>query len=1020
MFRFSGRCVPRVYTQSCRSMKQGRAPRNYRTDRNIPVWNPLDCSECLSCVHVCKQNALRPFWISSERVSSPQCPPNLKTNPALEKNDGSHFSIQAAPHLCNGCGDCVSECMRQYPKGKSCLTMQPLPKQFQKQNILWDYLLSLPLWTSPDTCTQCGKCISACPTDAMRAFYLTEEQLRDAPPGFPASRATVSDKTSAEHNKMATAGMYYSLSPTGDCTACQKCIVACEVDPPCLTLHSGVSAHKQVESFLSFAHRSTSTYRMNEIIKRKQLANKITELVVKCPNIARSCLPGHFVIVRMNEGAERIPLTIADFNRAEGTITLVIQDVGASTNRLCALRSGDRMTDVLGPLGHPSEIQLYGRVVVIGGGVGIAPAHPVARDLRQIGNYVTSIIGAKNKDLLFWEDEMRQVSDSLVVTTDDGSHGDHGLVTKSLQKLIDAGEQIDLVFAVGPAVMMSAVEKVTNAKTNPSLKGKTIPTVVSINSVMVDGTGMCGGCRVSIGDKTLFTCVDGPEFDAHLVNFKELLSRQGMYKAEEDSSRTRQDKCRAQEQKIAKKRTPMPEQDPKIRNKNFEEVALGYTPELARAEARRCLQCVSAPCSGGCPVMIDIPKFIKAIADGDFRAALEIIKDKNCLPGITGRVCPQETQCERKCVLEKEAEGPIAIGRLERFVADYDMVYGSRAAPLEVKKTGKKVAMIGGGPASLTCAGDLAKLGYDVTIFEALHKMGGVLVYGIPEFRLPKRLVQRECDYLMELGVKFELNRPIGPCGTVQDLMQKEGWNSVFIATGAGLPWFVGIPGENLNGVITSNEYLTRVNLMKAFDNGSPTPVMKGRNVCVVGGGNVAMDAARCAVRMGADNVYLVYRRTRAEMPARAEEIHHAFQEGVKLMPLTAPIRIIGNDQGWVTGVECLKMELSGKDKSGRPRPVPVKGSEHVIAIDQFIVAIGNGPNPMLTKTFPEMLLNKNGNIVCDKKMRASVPGVFAGGDIVTGAATVIEAMGAGKIAAQSIHEWLSSTKELKWPTLKI
>jgi glutamate synthase (NADPH/NADH) small chain len=450
----------------------------------------------------------------------------------------------------------------------------------------------------------------------------------------------------------------------------------------------------------------------------------------------------------------------------------------------------------------------------------------------------------------------------------------------------------------------------------------------------------------------------------------------------------------------------MPEQDAAVRAHNFSEVALGYTPEMAIAEAKRCLQCEKPFCVDGCPVNVKIPQFIAEIAEGRFLAAAKVLKETNNLPAVCGRVCPQETQCEAKCVLGKKGE-PVAIGRLERFAADYEAAQGEAALPMIPAASGKRVAVVGAGPAGLTAAADLALLGHQPVIFEALHAPGGVLAYGIPEFRLPKAIVKRECDYLKNLGVDIKLDYPIGPSLTVNDLLTN-GFDAVFIGSGAGLPWFLDIPGENLNGVYSSNEILTRINLMKAYQFPKyDTPVLVGKNVCVCGGGNVAMDAARSMLRLGAESVTLVYRRTKNELPARVEEVHHALEEGVKLLELTAPIEVLGDDKGWVTGLKCLRMELGEPDASGRRRPVEVKGSEHVVPCDQLIVAIGNGPNPILTKSFPELTLNKRGNIPVDESMMTNVQGVFAGGDIVTGAATVIEAMGAGKKAAAAIDQYL-------------
>ncbi|HON39622.1 MAG: NADPH-dependent glutamate synthase [Desulfomonilia bacterium] len=456
-------------------------------------------------------------------------------------------------------------------------------------------------------------------------------------------------------------------------------------------------------------------------------------------------------------------------------------------------------------------------------------------------------------------------------------------------------------------------------------------------------------------------------------------------------------------------RQPMPEQDPQVRKRNFDEVPLGYTPEMAKTEALRCIQCKKPECVEGCPVEVDIPGFIALIAEGKFIEAAKKIKQTNALPAVCGRVCPQEVQCEVRCVRGKKAE-PVAIGRLERFVADYERAAGEVSIPKIATKTGKKIAVVGSGPAGLTVAGDLVQLGHDVTIFEALHAAGGVLVYGIPEFRLPKAIVAAEVDYLKKLGVKIETSNVIGKVATVDELFA-EGYDAVFLGTGAGLPSFMNIPGENLNGVYSANEYLTRSNLMKAYRFPEyDTPIVRGKNVAVIGGGNVAMDAARTAMRLGADHVYLVYRRSRQEMPARIEEIHHAEEEGIEFHLLTNPIRYIGNDKGWVKGIECLRMELGEPDDSGRRRPVPIKGSEFIKEVDTVVVAIGSGSNPLVQSTTPGLNTNKWNYIIADEETgQTSREGVFAGGDIVTGSATVILAMGAGRKAARAMHKYVMS-----------
>lgn len=455
------------------------------------------------------------------------------------------------------------------------------------------------------------------------------------------------------------------------------------------------------------------------------------------------------------------------------------------------------------------------------------------------------------------------------------------------------------------------------------------------------------------------------------------------------------------------KKVPIPEQDPQVRNKNFDEVALGYTEEMAIEEAKRCLNCKHKPCIAGCPVNVQIPEFISLIAEGKFAEAYETIIQTNSLPAVCGRVCPQETQCEQRCVRGIKGE-PVAIGRLERFAADWAMKHLEKTYE-KTPRNGKKVAVIGSGPSGLSCAGDLIKMGYDVTIFEAFHTAGGVLVYGIPEFRLPKALVQKEIDGLLAQGVEIRTNMVIGKTFTIDELFQ-EGYSAVFIGSGAGLPNFMNIPGENLNGVYSANEFLTRINLMKAYKNDADTPIKRGKTVAVVGGGNVAMDAARSAIRLGADKVYIIYRRSEKELPARLEEIHHAKEEGIIFKFLTNPIRILGDENGWVTGLECVEMELGEPDASGRRRPVVKEGSQHILEVDTVIISIGTSPNPLIRGTTPDLETNQWGCIVADEQTgQTSKEGVFAGGDAVTGAATVILAMGAGKAAAKAIDEYIKS-----------
>jgi len=747
--------------------------------------------------------------------------------------------------------------------------------------------------------------------------------------------------------------------------------------------------------------------KLNAIVHKECIAPSITLFKIHTPIVANAVKAGQFVVVRTDDYAERVPLTVADKDLKEETITLIVQVIGTTTRKMDSLGVGDSFLDVVGPLGMPTDIEKVGTVVCIGGGVGVAPVYPITRALKEAGNRIISIIGSRTKEMLILEKEMKAISDELYIATDDGSEGHHGFVTDVLKKLLADGMEIDEVVAIGPGIMMKAVSDITR---EPGIK-----TIVSLNSLMVDGTGMCGGCRISVGGETKFVCVDGPEFDGHQVDFAELMQRSEMYVREEHRAMWDYE-CRLQEAeknlKRANKREPMPKQDPKMRIQNFDEVALGYSREQAMREASRCLQCKKAFCVEGCPVDIDIPAFIAKIREGDFMGAIHKIKEKNSLPAVCGRVCPQEEQCEIKCILGKKKD-PVAIGRLERFVADYEFNRGEVRVPKLPEPTGKKVAVIGAGPAGLTAAGELCKIGHSVTVFEALHAPGGVLVYGIPEFRLPKWIVQRESDYIGKLGADIRVSYIVGKAKTIDQLLA-DGYDAVFIGTGAGLPYFLNIPGENLNGVYSANEFLTRVNLMKAYLFPEyNTPIRLGQRIAVIGGGNVTMDSARTSLRLGAEKVYLVYRRSREEMPAREEEIDNAFEEGIEPRLLTNPIRILGDEKGWVKGLECVRMELTEPDDSGRRRPVPIPGSEHVIDVDMVVVAIGQGPNPLLTSTTPELELTKWGNIVADEETgRTSKKGVFAGGDIVTGAATVILAMGAGKKAARSIDQYL---KDGKW-----
>ena len=573
----------------------------------------------------------------------------------------------------------------------------------------------------------------------------------------------------------------------------------------------------------------------------------------------------------------------------------------------------------------------------------------------------------------------------------------------------------DHVVAIGPMIMMKFV----------CLKTKEygIKTTVSLNPLMVDGTGMCGACRVRIGDKIKFACVDGPEFDGHLVDFDEAMRRQNMYKTEEGRAMLRESDGAThsakdcpidshEEQDLENlpknKRVPVREQDPKVRATNFKEVTFGYTLEEAKREASRCLNCKNPLCMQGCPVSINIPAFIQEIKNGNIEEAGKILMTYTSLPAVCGRVCPQETQCEGKCILGIKGEA-VAIGKLEKFVGDYLL-----KNPIEIKvpeKNGHKVGVIGSGPAGLTVAGDLAKMGYDVTIFEALHKTGGVLTYGIPEFRLPKdEVVQKEIENIKKLGVKFKTNEIIGKTKLIDRLLDEEGFDAVFIGSGAGLPKFMNIPGENLNGVLSANEFLTRVNLMKGYLDNYETPVKVGKKVAVIGGGNVAMDAVRTAKRLGAE-AHIVYRRSEKDFPARLEEVHHAKEEGVIIDPLTLPKEILGNEKGEVIGMRCIHTKLGEPDASGRASFIEIPESEFIMEVDTVIMALGTSPNPLISSTTKNLETNRWKCIVADDFGQTSREGVFAGGDAVSGAATVILAMGAGKKSAKAIDEYIKSKK---------
>ena len=765
---------------------------------------------------------------------------------------------------------------------------------------------------------------------------------------------------------------------------------------------------------------------MNKILHKEHFSEKVFKLVVEAPLIARSRKAGHFVIVRVGEKGERMPLTIAEADPVAGTITLVVQEVGLSSTRLCELNEGDCITDVVGPLGQATHIENFGTVVCAGGGVGVAPMLPIVQALKAAGNRVITVLAGRTKELIILEKEMRAASDEVIIMTDDGSYGQKGLVTQGVEQVI-LREKVDKCFAIGPAIMMKFVCLLT--------KKYDIPTDVSLNTIMVDGTGMCGACRITVGGKTKFVCVDGPEFDGHQVDFDEMLKRMGAFKPYEqeemhklehpdtcqatgeslqEEDKTRNAPWRVELRKAMKPkertaipRVKMPELDPEYRSHSRrEEVNLGLNEEQALTEAKRCLDCANPGCMTGCPVGIDIPRFIKHIEKGEFLEAAKTLKETSALPAVCGRVCPQEKQCESQCIHLKMNEPAVAIGYLERFAADYERDSGQISVPEIKEKNGIRVAVVGSGPAGLSFAGDMAKKGYDVTVFEALHEIGGVLKYGIPEFRLPNKIVDVEIDNLAKMGVRFEKDCIIGKTLSIAEL-KDAGFQGVFVASGAGLPNFMNIPGENSINILSSNEYLTRVNLMDAASEDSDTPVPFGKRVVVIGGGNTAMDSVRTAKRLGAERAIIVYRRSEAEMPARIEEVKHAKEEGVEFLTLHNPIEYIADEQGRVKQVVLQKMELGEPDASGRRSPVPIPGATETLDIDLAIVSVGVSPNPIVPHSVEGLELGRKGTIAVNDEMQSSIPFIFAGGDIVRGGATVILAMGDGRRAAAAMDKQL-------------
>ena len=779
---------------------------------------------------------------------------------------------------------------------------------------------------------------------------------------------------------------------------------------------------------------------MNKIVKKCQFSEKVFYLEVEAPLIARSCKPGNFIIIRVDEKSERVPYTIAKSDAERGILSLVVQEVGLSSTKLCRLNEGDYVHDIVGPLGTPSKIDNYGTVICAGGGIGIAAILPILTALKQAGNRIISILAGRTKELVIMVDDVKKYSDEVIVMTDDGSWGQKGVITVGMEEVIKR-EHVDKVLAIGPPIMMKFCSLLA--------KKYNIPNDVSLNTIMVDGTGMCGACRLTIGGKTKFVCIDGPEFDGDQVDWDEMFKRMGTFKraerdemahfdehvskmtyknteqhvsskdstnkddTEDPSNLTDRNAPWRQQLRLAMKpkdrraieRVVMPELDPAYRaTTRLEEVNKGLSLEQAVTEAKRCLDCGKPTCVEGCPVNINIPSFVKNIERENILGAAAVLKQTSALPAICGRVCPQEKQCESTCIHLKMGEKAVAIGYLERFAADYERESGKAQLPKCECGNGIKVAVVGSGPAGLSFAGDMIKRGFEVYVFEALHELGGVLRYGIPEFRLPNHIVDVEIDNLRKMGVHFQTDCIVGKTISIEEL-EEQGFKGIFVGSGAGLPNFMGIPGENAINIMSSNEYLTRINLMDAANPETDTPINLGKKVLVVGGGNTAMDSCRTAKRLGAD-VTLVYRRSEAEMPARLEEVKHAKEEGIRFLTLHNPKEYLTDEDGAVKAAILDIMQLGEPDASGRRRPVAT-GKTITIDCDQVIVAVGVSPNPLVPKSVAGLELGRKNTIVVNEDMQSSRSEIFAGGDIVRGGATVILAMGDGRRAAKGMAEKL-------------
>ena len=794
---------------------------------------------------------------------------------------------------------------------------------------------------------------------------------------------------------------------------------------------------------------------MNKIVKKDRFSEKVYCFEIEAPLIAHSCKPGNFIIIRVDDHSERVPYTIAKSNIEAGTLTLVVQEVGLSSTKLCQLNEADSVHDIVGTLGTPSEIENYGTVVCAGGGIGIAAILPILTALHQAGNRVISVLAGRTKDLIIMEEDVRGNSDDVIIMTDDGSYGQKGVVTVGVEDVIKR-EHVDRVLAIGPPMMMKF--------TSLLARRYNIPNYVSLNTIMVDGTGMCGACRLTIGGKTRFVCIDGPEFDGDLVDWTEMLERMGTFREQEKealnplSHSQRTDSYEEQtnlhenqqkpymtqtskelftsdvineekqidgallndrnaqwrkelrltmkpKERLSITRAKMPELDPEYRaTTRLEEVNMGLTLEMAVQEAHRCLDCANPSCVKGCPVNVQIPDFIKNIERGHVLDAAKVLKQTSALPAVCGRVCPQEKQCESQCIHLKMNSQAVAIGYLERFAADYERESGQTLLPEKALSNGIKIAVVGSGPSGLSFAGDMVKRGFEVYVFEALHEVGGVLKYGIPEFRLPNRIVDVEIDNLRQEGVHFLTDTIVGKTITIEELEERE-FKGIFIGSGAGLPNFMGIPGENLINIMSSNEYLTRVNLMDAANPETDTPLNIGKKVIIVGGGNTAMDSVRTARRLGAD-VTLVYRRGEKEMPARLEEVKHAKEEGIHFLTLHNPKEYLADDKGRVKAAVLDVMKLGEADASGRRKP-EITGKTVTIDCDQVIVAVGVSPNPLVPKSIKGLELGRKNTIIVNENMQSSRNNIYAGGDIVRGGATVILAMGDGRKAASGMAEQL-------------